>query len=340
MQYNRIVYFDLLKLFAIFLVIWGHCIQFFRQSYECNDSVYLIIYSFHMPLFMIISGYFSSYKSYRLSTLELIKKKFRELLLPVITWGIIFEIIHVTISLYKGNCFFPLYDLKAFYFENLWFLKCLFICYISAYCCFKHNKTNYYYLGATIIISQFLTTHNICTMYPAFLAGIFLQRHNSIIDNRYYFIISWTIYFILLYFWNSSFWPIPNMLYSVYSGDFSIIYNYIVKGGVRIVIGITGSYVCIYIFKNLLLRFQHKTLNFISNYGKYTLGIYILQSFIIEYTLSQYVNFDQYSVYVFDLIIAPTISLVTLSLLIIIVKLSYKTKIASFLLWGKSLLHD
>ena len=57
---NRLRSFDILKLFAIFLVLWGHCIQYFLSSEPVDEPLYRTIYAFHMPLFMMISGYFAA----------------------------------------------------------------------------------------------------------------------------------------------------------------------------------------------------------------------------------------------------------------------------------------
>ncbi len=60
-QTDRNVYLDIVKYVAIFLVIWGHVVQ---QSLAPGvvplkaAGIYRFIYSFHMPLFMGISGYF------------------------------------------------------------------------------------------------------------------------------------------------------------------------------------------------------------------------------------------------------------------------------------------
>lgn len=56
---RRIVAFDIIKLIAIYLVIVGHCTQHLLSSFEYEEPVYLFIYSFHMPLFMFLSGFFS-----------------------------------------------------------------------------------------------------------------------------------------------------------------------------------------------------------------------------------------------------------------------------------------
>jgi len=60
-QKERNIFLDIVKYFTIFLVIWGHVVQ---QSLnpgvypEQVDGIYRLIYTFHMPLFMGISGYF------------------------------------------------------------------------------------------------------------------------------------------------------------------------------------------------------------------------------------------------------------------------------------------
>lgn len=59
---KRELYPDIIKGIAIILVVLGHCIQF-GSAFSTNllffkSSIFIAIYSFHMPLFMLISGYF------------------------------------------------------------------------------------------------------------------------------------------------------------------------------------------------------------------------------------------------------------------------------------------
>jgi fucose 4-O-acetylase-like acetyltransferase len=56
---KRNVLLDYFKGIAIFLVVWGHCLQYAANaSYDFfSNEVFIVIYSFHMPLFMFISGY-------------------------------------------------------------------------------------------------------------------------------------------------------------------------------------------------------------------------------------------------------------------------------------------
>lgn len=57
---EREYYFDNIKALLIFLVVWGHVLKKFGSSYEA-DVIYNIIFSFHMPVFLFVTGYFAKY---------------------------------------------------------------------------------------------------------------------------------------------------------------------------------------------------------------------------------------------------------------------------------------
>lgn len=85
---SRNIYMDILKGYAIIIVVLGHCIQAVYSDWSRLDVEKMII-MFHMPLFMAISGYFaaSSLKKYTIT--ELIKKRFIQLMLPSLSIGLI-----------------------------------------------------------------------------------------------------------------------------------------------------------------------------------------------------------------------------------------------------------
>ncbi len=56
---ERIAKWDNAKLILIFLVVLGHFLETFLEQYPVCESVYGIIYLFHMPAFLFISGMFS-----------------------------------------------------------------------------------------------------------------------------------------------------------------------------------------------------------------------------------------------------------------------------------------
>lgn len=50
---------DILKFFLMFTVVLGHFIDYHTAQSQIMQNVFLIIYSFHMPLFIFVSGLFS-----------------------------------------------------------------------------------------------------------------------------------------------------------------------------------------------------------------------------------------------------------------------------------------
>lgn len=56
---QRLIWADSLKGWLMILVILGHAIQTIMLEDCNNDHVWNIIYSFHMPAFMAVSGWFA-----------------------------------------------------------------------------------------------------------------------------------------------------------------------------------------------------------------------------------------------------------------------------------------
>ena len=56
---KRIGWIDTAKAFGIFLVYYGHIAEFFYWQEDCHSQLlhYKFVYSFHMPLFFVLSGY-------------------------------------------------------------------------------------------------------------------------------------------------------------------------------------------------------------------------------------------------------------------------------------------
>jgi fucose 4-O-acetylase-like acetyltransferase len=130
----RLDAFDILKGIAILLVVLGHSLP----SSKIGDLISNFIYSFHMPLFFIVSGYF--YKTRPL--LEQIKKDIFGLLLPYIIFCIVLTIYGLFRDLYGGIsfphettrwfriCFYGSYNpnVPLGYVGPIWFLLAMFWC--------------------------------------------------------------------------------------------------------------------------------------------------------------------------------------------------------------------
>lgn len=125
---SRIIAFDILKCFAIFLVVWGHVVQHLRDGEFAEKDVFLFIYSFHMPLFMMISGFFFARVVEKPKFTKIIGRKFQQYIIPFICW-ITFTLVLLAFydKLPIGNAW------KPFFFHRIWFLKGVFLCCLLAY---------------------------------------------------------------------------------------------------------------------------------------------------------------------------------------------------------------
>lgn len=56
---TRISFFDNARFLLMVLVVFGHLLQPFTIQNQWYNKLYLFIYTFHMPAFIFISGYFS-----------------------------------------------------------------------------------------------------------------------------------------------------------------------------------------------------------------------------------------------------------------------------------------
>ena len=73
---SRIPWVDIVKGIGIFLVVLGHVYR--------NNAVLIWLYSFHMPLFFMLSGWLHTAKRKSLSMIDYCIKKFQLLIIPMI----------------------------------------------------------------------------------------------------------------------------------------------------------------------------------------------------------------------------------------------------------------
>ena len=121
---------------AIILMIVGHVIQILTPDFYDN-KLFVIIYSFHMPLLMFISGYFFNISLQKYSFKEILIKKLKHILIPILFWSTPF-FIHSFIKLFNSGTL-SLPDLLSAFFHSyfgLWFLwsvlfNSCFVCFIN-----------------------------------------------------------------------------------------------------------------------------------------------------------------------------------------------------------------
>ena len=77
---NRIAYIDAAKGIGILLMILGH-----TGMYGLPVVMHKMIYSFHMPLFAIISGFFLHFSDSKKLLGESLRSKIMKILVPIIS---------------------------------------------------------------------------------------------------------------------------------------------------------------------------------------------------------------------------------------------------------------
>lgn len=146
---QRDYFFDNIKGFLIILVVFGHAIRYlaFKRNSTVLLGLFMLIYSFHMPLFIFISGFFSK-KTNSSKLINLVCTYF--LWQMIITPGFIAIFTNKTFIGYSKSFFEP--------YETHWYLVSLLIWRLI-------TPTNGFFFAAITFIICFVYSY-ICTLKP------------------------------------------------------------------------------------------------------------------------------------------------------------------------------
>mgnify|MGYP000853467853 FL=1 len=202
----RVQWIDSLKGFLIVLVVLGHVVQSMIDSNVFYTSNYVLvplfywIYSFHMPLFFLVSGYV-----YRHSWDKRIQaSNFWSLLLKkqinLIVLYFQFSLLLGGLKIFAGGNVkesVDIYDLLMIPFNPIsvfWFLHVLIIFFFIFPCLDRlhYNYTNYKSLGLLLILSCFsqlvilpLDLNKICTHMFFFALGCLFYKSGALPSIKY-----------------------------------------------------------------------------------------------------------------------------------------------------------
>ena len=161
---ERDYFFDNYRFLLIFLVVVGHFIEPCFRNHPMLSILKGIIFSFHMPAFIFISGYFSKKTSS-------LKKLIQTLLIPYFVYEVVYYILyiyalHAETKLYLAYPKFTLWYLIALFAWRIvapWFQKLPFHLPLA-------------FLGGLLIgltdLDNFLSIPRIVYFFPFFLAGM------------------------------------------------------------------------------------------------------------------------------------------------------------------------
>ncbi|WP_455505495.1 acyltransferase family protein [Coprobacter sp.] len=349
---QRVAFIDFLKGVCIFLVVWGHSIQYLSSSgYDFwNNRIFIFIYSFHMPLFMMLSGLFFI-RSMSLPFGVVLKKRFFQLILPSIVWGG-----GVTIFIYLLAKFLnhTLID-KEFIYQMIlqspfsyWFLFALFLCTVLAYISYSVFK-NKIFVSAFVTIFIILILPDFCFefvatkyMLPYFWLGIILSAKKLFFNDygKSIFIFSVVLFIILLFFWKEE--------YYIYKTGMEF-YHFDLKSGTfqsmdwkhrlwvvsfRYLIGTAGCFSMYYVVKYVHNRFSLKYLKKkMNSIGIATLGIYLI-SIKLNLLLEKLGEYRPSSEFIYNFVYTPVISIFILWLCLKMIAVLKKNRISKLLFLG------
>lgn len=271
---NRIPFWDISKAFLIYLVILGHCVAAYRIN-GGSDILYRIIYEFHMPCFMMVSGFFAAKSIKKQGALSLVKYACR-LLLPLVGFAV-FQLIFVI----EWATIRPIRIYGAFF--DLWFLPVLFECvvayYVVAICkswLYRVFAFFFIWIASALAIDvpylnlAWVYCSRFAFMWPFFILGAFISA--ELIEKMKSYLWgggSLALYISLLYIVHpSSFW---------WCGFCST------DTWLNFLMAISG---CMAFFFSTALVTQYvQKCNLLKKIGQSTLGIYILQFMYFAFPL-------------------------------------------------------
>lgn len=173
---QRDAYFDNAKLTLIFLVVFGHLIQPFTSDSQLVGTLYTWIYIFHMPAFIIVSGFFARGGKSKFYIVKLAKR----LLIPYVIFQLTYTGFYYLIgkASWQSSLLYPQW--------SLWFLISLF-CWHLLLIIFKQLKPIYGITLAVIIgvfigyvedVGHYFSLSRTFVFFPFFLIGFWLQREH------------------------------------------------------------------------------------------------------------------------------------------------------------------
>ncbi len=276
MTTKREYYFDNAKFLLIFLVVFGHFIQPFINEHKFIMTIYHFVYSFHMPAFILVSGYFA--KGFKKE--GYIKKTAIKLLIPYLIFQLLYTIYYY--FLYKG---------ESLLFEpfnpqwSLWFLISLFCWNVMLYAYtklpIKWSLALAVLIGVGVgylpFVENYLSLSRTFVFFPLFLLGFYSKKEQFTALKRPSVQVGSGI-LLLAIFIGYYFVPDFNTGWLLGSKSYETLSQENLGGLIRLAIYVV-SIVMTVAFFSLLPKKQY----FFTSWGTHTLYVYLLHGFVIKY---------------------------------------------------------
>lgn len=269
---ERQVFPDFLKAFLIYMVVLGHSLGLlYRGNMDeyWNNGLITFIYSFHMPLFIAVSGFFlggSSKKSLK----DIALNKTKRLIVPICTIAFV-TLVALLFSPQKLNAFLSS-PIKGFYdcFTAYWYLDCLFALMLIVGI-FKRWTIViglclllvYEYLPY-LIFKDLQIVRQLFIFYFAYVLG-----QHKVKSIEYFFNYKYIILSVSLVAW----------AVIIFVGGINLLHY---PCWLRILVGLASSISMLVLVNMVYDKIKNKNIGYLQRIGMNSLGIYILHVFIIQ----------------------------------------------------------
>lgn len=273
---HRDYYFDNAKFILIFFVVFGHLLRSFIEDHEMVYTIYKVIYTFHMPAFILVSGFFArgfNKKGYVL-------KIARKLILPYFLFQLIYSVFYYflynksTLTIDPLNPHWSLWFLISVFFWNVMLIGFSRISApVGLFFAFALG------LGAGYAdwITNYLSLSRTFVFFPLFLLGYHLTKEHIRVLTKPAFKIGALISFSVVF---AGFFYYPDIDYKWLLG--SKPYSEMETASITSMFTRLGFYLLSLLMVFSFLTIVPKKQYFFTDLGKNTLYVYLLHGFFVR----------------------------------------------------------
>lgn len=337
MNKQRITYLDTARCLGILLVLLGHCLQYAGPAEAFwSNRTWLFIYSFHMPLFMVVSGFFFG-NSLNKPSGSLLKNKAVQLLLPCVAWSLLYVLLYTGAYavVYHTLHLPPLFS-ELFRF---WYLKALFAVFFIAHFSRKVLPSDWVACIVSVALVSLVPKMNVCnvsTMLPFFWTGHFLRKYTMNLSTSRVGTIALlcgSVFLAMQVGWSAdkTMYQTPILLIDRTGGG--IDWTNATAVAYRFLIGATGSIAVLALLRWVAERCPdvHRLAR-CNAVGRETLGIYLLQTWTLE-TVFTYVAPGWTGTMYY--VAVPVLTVAELALCMTLIRLLERNRWSALFLLGK-----
>lgn len=270
MEDKRIETIDILRGIATISVLLGHSIQRGMVIGYENNILFKIIYTYHMPLFMLLAGY-TLYLSNPKYDISFLMKKFNRLIVPTIIWSyLLFLVKDVKFTGLKPFVKFPddIFSYTKLLIKSpdfvVWFLYVVFVCTVIVFIGKRlfDKQIFVYFIAVSILINSLpinaLGIGRTKLYLPIFLFGYCIAMYKEVYFEYIKYMLIPSIVFYIFMFNRWSFLSSKIYQWSIAFAGITIIY---------------------YLVKHVRIKTIDDILSFL---GKYSLEIYLAQALCLN----------------------------------------------------------